>query len=375
MKKAFLVLAVIILVSLAIVVLFISGILARVVPTLIGLSINPAVTNIAVTPDLICFMSSEGNFYAVNPNTHRLKWSLDQVRPDFTVIDNTIYVSNYNGELYLINASTGKTKRTIKTNIDSDGAPIITKDKLILHDFDKSVYCFNLETGARLWKFTTRNPIGADLAAGDGIVCVGTSAEGFATKEPRSDVYALDIDTGKEKWSYKVGETQATATIYNGVVYFASPPDKGGLDALDAATGKKLWHFDDVIGSPGSKPVVLGDTVYVCSGDGPLYAVDIRSGQEKWHTDTFISSDIFMPVVLDNDTAYFSNADAELYAINRKTGKQRWSKSGYGAEGNSNPAVLNGVVYIGGSGKLYALNAKDGSLKWEYRLPKDKTDK
>ncbi|MBI4733432.1 MAG: PQQ-like beta-propeller repeat protein [Rubrobacteridae bacterium] len=127
------------------------------------------------------------------------------------------------------------------------------------------------------------------------------------------------------------------------------------------------------LSSSGSKPVVSGNTVYVCSGDNSLHALDIKTGKEKWHTDRFsMSSNIFTPVTIDENTAYFANTSEELYAVDKRNGKERWHVSGYGAEGNSNPDALNGVVYIGNNGKLCALNANNGSLKWEYDLSNNK---
>ena len=64
---------------------------------------------------------------------------------------------------------------------------------------------------------------------------------------------ALDAKTGKQVWQTLVGKWQDGYTItaaplyYNGVIYTGmSGGDRaarGKLTALDATTGKELWHF------------------------------------------------------------------------------------------------------------------------------------
>src|ERR1700680_1740984 len=50
-----------------------------------------------------------------------------------------------------------------------------------------------------------------------------------------------------------------------------------------------------------------------------------------------------------------------LYALNASNGSPRWS---FQADGTVySPALVNGVVYIGGQ-SVYAINATNGSLRW-----------
>ncbi len=59
-------------------------------------------------------------------------------------------------------------------------------------------------------------------------------------------VRALDVTTGKLKWEYKqIGSRRYGAGLLStaGGLVFAGD-DQGVLTALDAKTGKALWHFN-----------------------------------------------------------------------------------------------------------------------------------
>ena len=53
------------------------------------------------------------------------------------------------------------------------------------------------------------------------------------------------------------------------------------VQALDTQTGKELWQFA-AKQRVDSSPVIVGQRVFVGSGDGRLYAFDLASGKELW---------------------------------------------------------------------------------------------
>jgi len=60
----------------------------------------------------------------------------------------------------------------------------------------------------------------------------------------------------------------------------------------------------------------------------------------------------------------FIFSDSNLYAINASDGNLKWT---YGSGGWSPPAIVNGIVYVGGwAHNFVALDARDGSVIWEY---------
>ncbi|HEX4731575.1 MAG TPA: PQQ-binding-like beta-propeller repeat protein [Solirubrobacterales bacterium] len=131
--------------------------------------------------------------------------------------------------------------------------PVVSGGVVYSQDLASNVQALELSTGNVLWthKFESPSHGPNGLAVGDGIVFGATATEAFA----------LNAETGKSLWSVVLPrgshESIDMAPGYNdGQVYVSTVPvtateDYGGgavgvLWALDAKTGKKLWHFNTV---------------------------------------------------------------------------------------------------------------------------------
>ena len=73
----------------------------------------------------------------------------------------------------------------------------------------------------------------------------GGAARSVSNQEPAKYVRAIDPQTGKIVWEYKqIGPGEAWGGLIataSGLVFFGD--DDGAFSALDARTGKLLWHF------------------------------------------------------------------------------------------------------------------------------------
>ena len=88
-------------------------------------------------------------------------------------------------------------------------------------------------------------------------------------------------------WIYDVpagGTVKGTPLQVGGVLYFTTP---NHAYAVEARTGRELWHFTFTrsrggiqIGNRGV--AILGDTLYFVTTDCNLVALDVKTGTEKW---------------------------------------------------------------------------------------------
>jgi len=217
------------------------------------------------------------------------------------------------------------------------------------------------------WKFKTGGRVYSP-AVSDGVVYFGSG---------NNHLYAVDAETGEEKWKFESGDSICSSPkVSDGVVYFGSGDNH--LYALDAKTGEEKWKFG-TRRSVRSIPAVSDGMVYFGSNDKHLYAVDIKTGKEKWKFDT--GRYIIYPVVSDkvvycgsNDKIRYENVDGyldynlveHLYALDIKTGEENW-KLKTGSPVNSFPAVSDGVFYWSSDDKhLYAVDIKTGKEKWKF---------
>lgn len=141
------------------------------------------------------------------------------------------------------------------------------------------------------------------------------------------------------------------------------------IHAVSSTIGRKKWRFDTGWGG-NTKPVIAGDTLYVCRGEnekedvpGKLFALDTADGRLRWeHTlndHTWSQPEVF------EQTVYTADTSGNIYALDSGTGTERWR---YSTESSitSSPIVANSTLFIcDRGGNVYALNATDGSLQWK----------
>jgi outer membrane protein assembly factor BamB len=126
----------------------------------------------------------------------------------------------------------------------------------------------------------------------------------------------------------------------------------------------------DVIASPA----VLGNRVYVGSGDGKLYALDLTSGRQHWAYAA--GSPVASSPAVGGGRVFAETRDGRILAVDQESGTLRWQFATgptmpfpWGHESGdtylSSPVYVNGVVLVGaGDGKLYALDGTSGRVRW-----------
>ncbi|MBA3865783.1 MAG: PQQ-binding-like beta-propeller repeat protein [Solirubrobacterales bacterium] len=141
--------------------------------------------------------------------------------------------------------------------------PIVSKGVIYSQDLASNVQAIDLESGEVLW--TKRYE---ELDQGPNGIVV---QEGKVFGATSSEAFALDQKTGKEIWSTKLTRSgregiDMAPGYHGGLVYVSTVPTianseypaggVGVLWALDATTGKKVWHFNTVPDSLWGNPQV-----------------------------------------------------------------------------------------------------------------------
>ena len=148
-----------------------------------------------------------------------------------------------------------------------EGTPLVKDGVMYVTTGNDDVFALDARSGALIWEH--RSGIDQNIST----VCCGWDNRGVALGEGKvflgqldGTFVALDQSSGKLLWQTTIGKWQDGYTIttaptyHNGVVYTGvSGGDRsarGKLTALDAKTGKELWHFWTAAG-PGE---IGGDT-------------------------------------------------------------------------------------------------------------------
>jgi len=104
-------------------------------------------------------------------------------------------------------------------------------------------------------------------------------------------------------WSYRLsaagaGAIKGTPLVVNGIAYVTVPDH---VWALDARTGREVWHFEwkgrggNHIGNRGAG--ILGDSLYVVTPDCHLLSLNLKDGKERWRQ-----------TICDLDRYYYASA-------------------------------------------------------------------
>lgn len=245
-----------------------------------------------------------------------------------------------------------------------DNSPVIVADTAYITSTDRHVYAVDIATGKQRWSFHPDGLLQRPLVSGGLVHVVGSLDK----------LYTLDAATGVKLWEYPTDQVLSTPITTGGVVY-AGGRNSGVVYALDARTGAKRWEFatnDAVHDALASwKGVVVA-----ASWDGRLYGLDAENGARIWTFDP-PGNGPFDPVAGDGRlfcTGRTASGEPRLFAIDHITGVPDWSVDITGipfahlvfADGKGFHAGVDPDV----SESVRAFDTFTGKMSWEYPLGK-----
>lgn len=159
---------------------------------------------------------------------------------------------------------------------------------------------------------------------------------------------SISASTGLQTWAQARRTPESTGFT----------PDPG---PLSPSTVKWAYATSEPI---FASPAVVGDRVYLTTGDGRGLALDRESGRLVWEYLTGVPS-ATTPAVA-GDLVFFGLRNKRFIALNRETGELRW-ETDLGNPVLASAIVMDGTVYIGSTDKkLYALDAATGRTRWSF---------
>ncbi|WP_444895692.1 outer membrane protein assembly factor BamB family protein [Microbulbifer sp. SSSA005] len=259
------------------------------------------------------------------------------------------------------------------------GAPLVLDDQIIATG-GSLVVGLNKE-GKLLWQWNLGSTTAASAAtdgeylfinADNGLHALSLDGEPlwyFKSEDNENLIDGRPMGWGKifvpDSWSFY----RSSPIVAGGKVYFGN---QRGTFALDAKTGKQLWHLST--GVTHTTPAIYKGMLVVGSWNNKLYGIDIISGSIIW---TFKGKQPYgqviyegfnqSPVIYDG-TVYIGNRDTYFYAVDAETGKQKWSYK-HPTSWIGSPAIEeDGELYFGMSDglTLIRLNAKNGNQSMNF---------
>lgn len=359
----------------------------------------------AVGNGMVFIGAGDNVFYAIDAATGKKKWSYAAgsgmacsnytscPKPAPVLKQGAVYLITEEG-LHALDAVTGNKKWLFRSpegmnngtaSVDAAGF-VLGDDGLFVTAtirrkgaaLKRSVYALDPESGKEKW-----------VADVDGIqdVSAPIRAEGlvfFSAEESLLDnqnrvrqgrkatIYAIDKANGRTRWKVSTEMEYGTPQLANSgnTIYFST--DKNLL-ALELETGRQLWSYHAKEISPGFR--ADGQRLYVVTHKGSdirpketLHALALATGQEQWSQ----SLSGYISVDMIHDGVVYASGD-HLHALDAATGKELWTfkdtrrETARSIDGDRIFLTSPTVSYVGMSrldqGYLYAIDAKTGKLK------------
>jgi outer membrane protein assembly factor BamB len=274
----------------------------------------------------------------------------------------------------------------VKWKYSDDGAkffanPTIDDGTLYIGDYEGRMHAINLETGEQKWRYEPdrENIIGPiSLRPKDRVISgVAVDSERVYFGLGSRNVVAVSRETAEEAWVFETDHGVWATPVYvqeNGhgpaTLYVVS------LDhyfyAIDPETGKERWSLDLGGAAPGN--MLYDETlhrVYVGTFVSELLAIDLAEQKivARFKTDGWLWGKPALEIQEDGtEVLYFGDLNGNLYAvkITGDTFEQVWTQEVAKEAIRATPLLTDGLVIVGSRDKrVYAVDKEDGSRRWE----------
>jgi outer membrane protein assembly factor BamB len=337
-------------------------------------------------PERTFATACESEITAATSDRLQLDWfanTADVVTATPAVVDGTVYVGDWSGRFYALEAGTGAERWTF----DTPEHP--------------TVYSGQIVSSAAVTQIE-----------GDAHVVFGAG----------KTLFMLAADTGEERWRHEVNpdgdhtdpsEIQTSPVVVEGVVLFGfdghnAPGVRAGVRALEASTGEIVWDFDPdggaeptgcvgVWSSPAvdleRRLVVFGTANCPSSPDGwgelteAIVAIDLDDGGLRWsfqphepnNSDFDFAGAPNLFTLDGEDVVGLGNKDGVYYVVDRDTGEPLWetraaevrvprpnfSTGGFiGATAIADEMIVGGTAVGGPCPCLHGIGI-DGEIVWQ----------
>ncbi len=310
-------------------------------------------------------------------------------------IERNICIANRDGQIYLINSTTGETTSQINSDISLRGGGACTDERYIGITDSIEAVGLELQSGAPSWRaqlpgFVIAAPQSVNntvlLFFADGTVVAYANISGdelwritlptnefrFASRfktivdgntiyfgQPEGSLYAVDVIDGFVRWQTRLFDTRSPDVTSN--LSAISGPTKIGDTVCASAFGGKLGCFSSVNGdllwidsfSSGGTLTNNSAAIFLIDDAGGLNALSVADGTRLWHTDA-VSAQRSPLLLTQTEVVVVEDGFSGISLYDADTGNR---VGGIRLNGSITDmrSVANLVVVLTSAGRLYGL--------------------
>ena len=255
--------------------------------------------------------------------------------------------------------------------------PVAADGIIYTMDSAGAVSAFQATTGARLWRFDTRDEndrsdnIGGGLAVDQGTLYAGNGL---------AELVALDAAKGTVRWRKSTGTPARSApTVADGRLFLTTIDDR--LVAFATQDGRQLWSYQAATAATAflgqAAPAYAGGFVVAGFGSGEIATVRADSGLVVW-TDSLAAerpggtvadfSTIRGLLTISDGVVYAVSVGRLMVALDLHAGRRLWERE---VASEDSPWVAgNWIFLVSLNQQMAAIDRDDGRVAWVTDLPR-----
>ncbi|ABK46073.1 Pyrrolo-quinoline quinone [Magnetococcus marinus MC-1] len=315
--------------------------------------------HIAFDGDSLYAAGYRGDLARIQRDRGNVVWKQDldvELRGGPAVDGVHVYVGTAEGELVAIYQTDGKVAWRAALSSSAVSAPLVHNGLVMVTTLDNRTYAFDVTSGERRWTHSSVPEALTLLGASTPTVLdADTILVGYSSGE----VMAVNAMTGLTKWSdnlvqistqrtelSNLQDVDADPVVANGQLYVVN--HRGQLRALLPSNGSHIWHHNVSAIRP---PLVMAGRLVVADLEGYLRALNPQDGTLIWKTQ--VSDGVLTKPVQLGDGLYVGDDAGRLFRLDPLTGRV------VGLDQLGQPILSMTVV-----GEGVALWSNEGDLFW-----------
>lgn len=237
--------------------------------------------------------------------------------------DGLVVVGSPKGQLFALDQATGETKWTAQLSGAILAPSLIHAGRVITVANDGTVFAHEVETGKQAWTYNLPN---VQFSLRGQAAPVALDARNVLIASANAYIYAIDAISGTPKMQRRVAVSEGRSDIQRLIDIDGEPAVagqfvvttsyQGQVTVLDLASQQVVWSED---ASSIQRPEVKGNGVFVAQTDGKITAYEITTGNKLWENEQLLNRQLSNPVMLGNDLVV-GDLDGVLHLIDPSTG-------------------------------------------------------
>ncbi|GHT08831.1 hypothetical protein FACS189426_05430 [Bacteroidia bacterium] len=265
-------------------------------------------------------------------------------------------------------------------------SPVINGNKVFITGADeqaRELYCYHLRTGELLWTVKADNIPGSPAQMPKTTNDTGLAASTVTTNGKQvcaifasGDLICTDMD-GKRLWAKNLGiptnhygYASSLLTFGNSLIVQYDNSNSPKVVALDMATGKERWSKTRTDKITWSSPIIAyvdKKPQLVLMGNPNITAYNPSNGEQYWQVKG-LSGEVASSPCSAADIVFGASEYAALIAVNAITGETLWEANDFLPEVSSPVATKENIYLATSYGVLACYDAQTGTLKQSHEL-------